>query len=239
MITEAIDRVLGLAKPETVEIDGTQYWTSNQKPVIPPHPAKLGFSTLTAMRDYITCMPDEHHEISLFVVVESPTKVVLYGQADPDAKHRRQFASASCETANVPGVFVCGSWSPMEEFLIKLQAQFIPNDDHARVLQILGNVTGEEARTEIDDGVTQRVATRSGVVLAEGATIENPVILAPYRTFREVVQPESPFILRVNGGEEKSAALFEADGGTWRLTAIAAIKTWLQEGLGEAVVVLG
>jgi len=55
------------------------------------------------------------------------------------------------------------------------------------------------------------------------------VILAPYRTFAEVSQPESKYIIRLsklcNG--EIAVILKEADGGAWRILAHEKIKTWL------------
>ena len=54
--------------------------------------------------------------------------------------------------------------------------------------------------------------------------------LAPYRTFPDVAQPESTFILRMKGGSEHqapTAALFEADGGKWALMAVERIAEHL------------
>jgi len=58
----------------------------------------------------------------------------------------------------------------------------------------------------------------------------NPIRLRPYRTFREIEQPASLFVLRLQkgrDGELPRAALFEADGGQWKLEACQAIKHWL------------
>ena len=41
--------------------------------------------------------------------------------------------------------------------------------------------------------------------------------LRPYRTFKEIDQPESQFLLRLN--ENGNIGLFEADGGMWKLEA--------------------
>ena len=49
--------------------------------------------------------------------------------------------------------------------------------------------------------------------------------LTPLRTFYEVEQPTSPFVLRFN--EDAEAALFEGDGGAWQLRAVENIKNWL------------
>lgn len=68
-------------------------------------------------------------------------------------------------------------------------------------------------------------------------------MLRPYRTFREVEQPASRFVLRLQSGQGDGmpkAALFEADGGAWRLTAIEAIARWLRTAqMPDALAIIG
>ena len=55
------------------------------------------------------------------------------------------------------------------------------------------------------------------------------VNLAPYRTFAEIDQVVSQFVFRARvGSGSANLALFEGDGGRWRLSAVAAIKAWLE-----------
>ncbi len=70
-------------------------------------------------------------------------------------------------------------------------------------------------------------------------------MLAPFRTFSEIAQPESPFVLRMkqrNPTPESliaDSALIEADGGAWRPVAIAAIGAYLRDALAlESVTIL-
>lgn len=61
-----------------------------------------------------------------------------------------------------------------------------------------------------------------------------PIIkLAPYRTFIEVEQPEGEFLLRLQKGP--SAALFEADGGAWKIQARKNIKEYFLDKLADLV----
>lgn len=78
---------------------------------------------------------------------------------------------------------------------------------------------------------SQKVTVKTGVASVSDAVVPNPVTLAPYRTFPEVEQPESKFIFRMKEGP--TAALFEADGGAWRNTAILGIKEYLKEALKD------
>ena len=61
------------------------------------------------------------------------------------------------------------------------------------------------------------------------AIVPNPVILAPYRTFLEVEQPESSFIFRMRDSDRGgvSCALFEADGGAWRNEAMSDVAAYI------------
>lgn len=65
--------------------------------------------------------------------------------------------------------------------------------------------------------------------------IPSPVTLKPYRTFTEVEQPESQFVFRMK--EDKydgvQCALFEADGGAWKLGAMEYIKEYLERELED------
>ena len=57
--------------------------------------------------------------------------------------------------------------------------------------------------------------------------------LRPYRTFTEVEQPESEFILRLD--DEGRVGIIEADGGAWKMTAKANIAAYFETTLAEEV----
>ena len=93
-----------------------------------------------------------------------------------------------------------------------------------------------------DSGVTQTVEARAGVSLKQNVDINPRVKLQPFRTFLEVDQPESEYLLRVD--EEGRIGLFEADGGVWKLEAKRNVKEYLEKALtdlisaGKAVVMM-
>lgn len=80
--------------------------------------------------------------------------------------------------------------------------------------------------TADENGVSQSVTVRKGVALAGTEQVKPIVKLRPYRTFQELMQPESDFLLRVRDGNE--IGLFEADGGMWKLDARQSIKYHLE-----------
>ena len=57
--------------------------------------------------------------------------------------------------------------------------------------------------------------------------------LQPFRTFLEVAQPESEYLLRVD--EDGRIGLFEADGGVWKLEAKRNVKEYLADALADLI----
>lgn len=231
MIKEAIDRILELKRPETVEVRGITYWAGGEL-VRPPTPRPLTVATLTGLVDYFKTATDKR----LFnpglppavLHVVSPTKVaIIQGIGEDDVLcQRATWAIADC-AEETPHSLASAAFVDLETFIIRLQATFEDGADKADVLRLLGNVTEDLAKTDIDDGITQKVIARTGVALVDEVRVKNPVKLAPFRTFTEVAQPVSPFILRIQGGAKKQAALFEADGGRWRGVAMTRIAEYL------------
>ena len=80
---------------------------------------------------------------------------------------------------------------------------------------------------------TASASVRTGAVLKEQQTVQPIVRLQPYRTFLEVEQPASDFLLRLD--KEGRPALYEADGGAWKLEAKRNIAAYLGEQLADLV----
>ena len=119
-----------------------------------------------------------------------------------------------------------------EEFNVMLQARVVQSANRDLVLRFVGTMRDEQSNQTADDGFSQRVTVRTGVAQVGDVTIVNPVYLAPRRTFPEIDQPESPYILRLREGPQ--AALFRADDQAWRVEAIASIGAWLRDRLQAA-----
>lgn len=160
----------------------------------------------------------------------------LFGRAE----QRKTFARAMAEAVLTNSNFSFGNFYDCETFVIKLLSLFEAHDGRAAVLKIVGNIKEENVRNASDDGVTQTVTAKAGIVRVEEVDVPNPVYLAPFRTFREVTQPLSPFVLRMKQGRDgglPTVALFEADGGKWKLDAIAFIKEYLSKSLTDVVII--
>jgi hypothetical protein len=206
--------------------------------LVKPGPAAktLGVSTLGAIRDYLTTNRDDLDVEQIMVHVHAPTRVDVLGPLFPRSRARETFATA--QVADLTDGFL-GKFLQLEDFLIGLQIRFADADDRPRLLALLSTVKHETVKTALDDGMTQVVQARAGVALISDVAVPNPVLLTPYRTFRDVVQPSSLFVLRVQAGHAgglPQVGLFEADGGAWRLFAIARVRTWLTEALPDLAI---
>lgn len=229
MIKEALQYIVGLGKAEEHVINGACY---SDKPLhridtYYPKADAIEMHTLTSLVDYIKSELDEMPP-RMIVEVKSPTEVELYSQLDPN-RDRESLVVAS---ARVPG-FEFDRFVEHEKFCINLQSKFIPSDDRELILKFAGTVEAGSVSEYGDDGVTQKATIKTGLASKGDAIVPNPVCLRPYRTFLEVEQPESAFVFRMKQDSYGSVmcAIFEADGGAWKMDATQAIKEYLQREL--------
>lgn len=134
----------------------------------------------------------------------------------------------------------CRNCAGLEQFIIELQAKFIPDEATANILQIVGNITDGTVNTFADDGITQQVTSKSGIGRVVNASVPNPVTLVPHRTFSEIEQPAGKFIFRMRPSESgrPSVGLFQADAGVWENVAAERIRQWFIKELGDVKHVL-
>lgn len=226
MIKEALQYIVGLGKAEEHMINGACY---SDKPLhridtYYPKADALEMHTLTSLVDYIKSEVDDMPP-RMIVEVKSPTEVELYSQLDPN-RDRESLVVAS---ARVPA-FEFDRFVEHEKFCINLQSKFLKSDDRELILKFAGTVEAGSVSEYGDDGVTQKATIKTGLASKGDAIVPNPVCLRPYRTFLEVEQPESAFVFRMKQDNYGSVmcAVFEADGGAWKMDATQAIKEYLQ-----------
>ncbi len=211
---------------------------TNRQVFLPPKeylPASLGINTLSGVVEYVKNGADKDVVYDGWMVhVVDPATVTVVSGLFGRAEQRREYLRASAQAVLSNVDFIYGTFYDSETFNIKIQSLFVDNDDKERVLRLVGNIKEENVRQTADDGVTQNVTARSGIARVEDVPVPNPVDLMPFRTFREVTQPASQFVLRLRQGRDgtmPTCALFEADGGVWKLRAIQSIATYLRENL--------
>jgi len=229
MIEAAMKYILSLKRPEIVDVDGRNYSTLQLTPVKEPMIPMISVQTLTGLVDYIQNNKDGVDTESMMIHVVSPTKVELLTSVTGDFRERELLIVASAERAP----FKYDAFQALEQFIVGLHSCFLPDDNRDALLKLVSSVTEEANVTYGDDGVSQAVQTRQGVALRATTPVPNPVELAPYRSFCEVAPVPSRFVFRLRSAQkdrnvEPGAALFEADGGAWKLENIQRIKAYLE-----------
>lgn len=224
MIKEALEYLFELGTTR-IEKDGDRvYSTQPIYQVKEPTPAAIELHSLSGLVEYLKSKFDGDNKVMIQVV--SPTSVECFSSFNRDYK-RNEYIKAN---AMLPS-FNFDRWYDAEDINIKLQSSFVENDDRNIMLQVVGNIKEEAVNSVGDDGVSQAVVAKTGVATVGNVKVPNPVLLKPYRTFVEVDQPESDFIFRMKSGP--MCALFEADGGAWKIQAMKNIKAYLEENLKD------
>lgn len=227
----AVKAIQDSVATEVIAVDELNYLTRDV--FLPPAEIKadcLRINTLAGIVDFLKNNIDSVPLAELAIHIVDHEDVRVVSKLTGRDKSRDLYVHAQRES--VLGNFRFGTFYDPESFNIALQTVFKAEENRAKVLQLVGTLKDEKVTTAEDDGVTQVVTARAGVARVAEVQVPNPVTLYPFRTFREVDQPGSPFILRMQRaskeGELPKSALFEADGGLWKLDAIANIKRWLE-----------
>jgi len=237
MIKAAIDRILELGRSETFEANGRLYF-QNGNPVREPSHPTIKVNTLTGFLDSLKSDFDGCNPSNVCIHVVSHAQVKAIGHVMGPFLQRDTYVVATLIDPTNP--FRSGNWYDHESFIISLQACFEPCDSLSAILALIGNLKDEKVKQINDDGITQTVTARTGIARVEPVNVPNPVVLYPYRTFFEADQPPVKFIFRMRSGKEgglPECALFESDGGFWKLQAIQNIKDYLVEHLPEFTVI--
>ncbi len=231
-----IERLKG-AECTIREIGGHNYLISDDayKEIVPDKfslPSRFDFTSLDGLVQTLKAeigeIPDKTHTLgTVYVNVETPKRVSVYSGLD-EFNRRAVLYQANCPR---DGWQQTENWLEHERAMIALQSQFESNEGTAYLLDFLSRVTDENSVSSDDNGVTQTVQVKKGISLAGREQIRPIVSLRPYRTFLEVEQPESAFLIRIKDGCR--IGIIEADGGMWQFEARRRIKAYLEESLSE------
>lgn len=164
----------------------------------------------------------------LLLHVESPTKVVIYSLLDKDRK-RESLIQANA----LLDVFPYGRFMNSENFIINVQSLIQRDLDAEAILACASSIRIDGGGDLIDNGISQTVTVKEGAATLTKAEVPSPAELRPYRTFLEVEQPSSPFVFRID--KIGNCALFEADGGIWKHTAMENIHEFLKNELSQFI----
>jgi hypothetical protein len=213
-------------KPERMDIEGQIFVTESLTKIPQPGITALKVRSLSGIVQYVQENYDKQPPV--MVHVASPTNVVIYSTFNRDMQ-RNVLVDSEAMLPKIP----LGGFLDSEQFNVILQSCFVQNETRDMVLSLIGNIVEENVKNTSDNGVSQKVVAKTGVAVVDNVVVPNPVTLKPFRTFSEIAQPESAFILRLQEGP--SCGLFEADGGAWKIAAMQSIKEYLDKALATEI----
>jgi len=168
----------------------------------------------------------------LFVNVTTFNSVEVWGSYEVDFS-RRHLYSAKSDNQELNFSDSRDGKLDIESAIIALQTKFQNTDDIPYVLETCGKISLKSEVTQEDNGISQQITINKGVALVGKAQVKSRVTLRPFRTFIEVEQPPSEYLLRFHDGGFIS--LSGADGGAWKLKAKANIAAFLSEQLADLI----
>ncbi len=202
--------------------------TVELRPVI-DHPDTLPLHSLDALVKLVRTEASKA-ETPLYITIPDHLTVRCFGQPNEEARFFRQFYYEAHAT-DVPG------WDEkvqmgFEEAQIAMRTRFQETADTIYALKLLSDICCGAKVVYNDNGIATTITTQKGVALQSNEQIRPIITLKPYRTFQEVEQPESIFLIRVN---ERGITFTEADGGMWKLKARQTVKAFLEAELESLV----
>jgi len=229
-----LEKVVELAGVEIITVGEKKYSTRNLVPVLEPATKTLDIHTLSGL---VSCLEEIDVDAALCAVhVADYNKVLLISNIYGPHRQRETYAEAAAYKLD----HRFGQYMQVEDFIVYLLSMFVQDDTTADIMRIVGNITqGAEAQFA-DDGMTQRITAKAGVARVEMVDLPNPVMLRPFRTFSDIEQPSSAFVLRIKADKDSGprCALFEADGGAWKNKAIENISSWLRYKLPTSTTII-
>ena len=227
MLAEFIQKILDTAEVRPCEVHGENYIFDKAgrgytqfSPVIDRQDTKK-VGSLDAMCGLVLSEGCDRLDAPLFVEVQSPTRVIVYGCPDGSCVRTTYYC------AEYEGPVFRGGYTGYEETIIKLRSMFLPSEGRDYLLDLLSRMDMNSGATSEDNGVTQSVTVRQGIALKDSTVIKPIVKLRPYRSFAETEQVESEYLLRVDPNGK--IGLFEADGGMWQLGAKRNIAVYIRD----------
>ena len=218
----------------TIELDGRTYALESINRIKDPSesaPGKLIFHTLDGLLDYAATQFKSEVVAGVGYPafhVKGPDRVKLYAPMQTAIGNVRWcYAEAELIEDN----YEYGEWYTQEQFIIELMGKFVHDNNLLALVSMVASITSvQESKTD-DDGISPMIEIRKGLRLREEKKIENPITLAPWRTFREIDQPSSQFVIRISEDRQNrvTLALYEADGAVWKMEAIGSIGNYLSD----------
>lgn len=235
MLKEAIEKIVSLANPVVTEVDGVSYLFDKEAGYTQIKPdldqvETIALSSLDAMVKFVTREAVALTDSILFLTIPNHMTVACFTSPDKGSRNLRTYLY-NAKATDVPG-WDASMKLGFEEAQIALRTRFQHTNDIEYAQKLLSDITTGCKVTYNDNGVATTIVTQQGVALQGKSTIRPILNLRPYRTFQEVEQPASDFLIRVN---DRYISFIEADGGMWKLAARETVKAYLEEHLAQLI----
>ena len=236
-----IDRVIELQPARLIDIEGYTFIDKDKTASMfkPPVPSAIEIHTLSGFVGLLEQNVEKFGTtdgLNFVVHVESFDEVSLIATSSDVFGRRAQ--PVKVKALRPERQFAFNQYHAQEEFVIALRSLFVQTPELDAVAELAGNLAKQSEVRQEDDGFTQRVTAKDGVVRLKEITVKPRVSLQPFRTFLEVDQPAGEYIFRIQHDERRGnlCALFEADGGLWKLRAMDLVRAWLRTNLAGSSV---
>lgn len=240
MLQEFIQHVQKTAQPLFREVNNATFalWPDGTSVELIPESARailpqtLKLNSLDAMVHLVKTEAMSYANGPIYITASTHLTACCFMQPCYDKRAERAVLYVANAT-DVPG-WEDKTTLPFEEMQIALRTRFQDQESQDMIYtrQLLSEISTGAKIVYNDNGVATSVVTRKGVDLQANQPIRPFVTLRPYRTFQEVEQPSSVFLIRIS---ERGISLMGADGGMWKLHARETIKAFLQTKLDEEV----
>lgn len=235
MLKSFIKHIQDTAQPTLTIVDDATFalrsdgTTEELRPVI-DHPDTLGLHSLDALIKMIKTELKPIADNPVYITIPDHLTVRCFAQPNSNERYHRQFFY-EVKATDVPG------WDAkvqlgFEEAQIALRTRFQETDDTIYAMKLLSDICTGAKVVYNDNGIATTITTQKGVALQGNAQIKPIVTLKPFRTFQEVAQPESIFLIRIN---DRGISFTEADGGMWKLRARETVKWHLEYALKDLI----
>jgi hypothetical protein len=232
---ELIETIQAATMVQTIKAeDGREFYShalhSPEKPVTPNH---FAFTSLESLLDFAASVKDDS-VLKFAHIVVSEASVTGFGAVSNDRfKQRTHLASAVAPKVSYHS-FSTDRFVSHENFLIGSRIVFLQSAERDNLLRIISTVKRSNVTDMSDDGFAQEVVATNKVGTVGNERLPTEVVLREWRTFPEVEQPECTYLVRAKAGNESELptfALFEVDGGQWKIQARKSIADYLKAGL--------
>ena len=236
MLKEAIEKILEINKPALEVVEGRTFAIGSEgvEEVRPQldKPETLPLTSLDALVKLIRteALFGGTPAAPLYITIPNHLTVRCFSHPAESLRYARPDPYLVTAT-DVPG-WEARTELPFEEALIALRTRFQPTNDTEYALKLLSDITTGAKITFNDNGVATTVVTKKGIDLQSNQPIRPIISLKPYRTFQEVEQPASEYLIRIS---DRGISFIEADGGMWKLKARQTVKEYFDKALATEI----